>query len=49
MTDKKLDEDTLEYCNACGEPIAGSDQFCAGCGADLDHAHGVDETQSKEP
>ena len=27
------DEDEPAYCSLCGDPITGSDQFCAGCGA----------------
>jgi hypothetical protein len=26
-------EDEPIYCRQCGDPITGSDQFCAGCGA----------------
>lgn len=23
------------YCQVCGDPVSGSDQFCAGCGAEV--------------
>lgn len=40
MSDEKksVDEEPA-YCNVCGDPLSGSDVFCAGCGAPA-HPHG---------
>ena len=50
MTDKPIDpneaevreevaEDEPTYCSLCGDPITGSDVFCAGCGAHVGEGH----------
>jgi rubrerythrin len=37
-TQDEHDEDEAAHCRQCGDPITGSDQFCAGCGAPASEA-----------
>jgi hypothetical protein len=43
MTDEPKDQEEPQeepaYCQQCGDPITGSDQFCAGCGAPAGEQH----------
>lgn len=47
MSDEKNAEETPEYCNLCGDPLTGSDLFCAGCGAKVGHVHEEQEADAK--
>lgn len=36
--DEAEDEEPA-YCSLCGDPVTGSDVFCAGCGAHIGEGH----------
>lgn len=36
---EEAEEDEPTYCSLCGDPITGSDVFCAGCGAQVAGRH----------
>ncbi len=41
------DDEEPAYCNVCGDPLSGSDVFCAGCGNPV-HPHGGEESQETD-
>jgi len=49
VEEREIEEDeTPDYCSFCGEPLAGADQFCAGCGSPA-HVHDAAPAEDAPP